>query len=64
MLNLLLPHGGSQTALWKICPTLLCMLPAGYYMALMDRMQVGKITTTSGKARIQAEILFWKKVTT
>lgn len=32
-------------------------------MALMDRIQVGKTTTTSGKARIQAEIVFWKKVT-
>lgn len=63
VLNLLLPPSRSQKALWKICPTLLCTLPAGCYMALMDRMQVGKITTTSGKARMQAEMLFWKVTT-
>lgn len=40
------------------------MLPAGCYMALIDRIQVGKITITSGKARIQAVMFFWKKVTT
>jgi len=40
------------------------MLPAGCYMALMDRIQVGKITITSGKAKIQAMMFSWKKVTT